>query len=125
MFIDKLKGHNSPGTDQFPAEHIRRGCSTIRDEIDKITNSLFNNEDLPEKLKESIIVLIYRKSYKTDCSSYRGISLLSTTYKISNILLTRLTPYAEEIIWDHQCEFRRKGSTTDIPFCIRQILENK
>ena len=81
MFIDKLKGHNSPGTDQFPAEHIRRGCSTIRDEIDKITNSLFNNEDLPEKLKESIIVLIYKNTDKTNRIKYRGISILSNMYK--------------------------------------------
>jgi hypothetical protein len=47
-------------------------------------------------------------------------------YKIlSNILLSRLTPYAEEIIGDHQCEFRRSRSTTDHIFCIRKILEKK
>jgi hypothetical protein len=35
-----------------------------------------------------------------------GISLLPTTYKIlSNILLSRLIPYAEEIIGDQQCGF--------------------
>jgi hypothetical protein len=34
------------------------------------------------------------------------MSLFSATYKIlSNILLSRLTPYAEEIIGDHQCGF--------------------
>jgi hypothetical protein len=49
---------------------------------------------------------------------------LPTTYKIlSNILLSRLIPYAEEIIGDNQCGFRRKSSTTDHMFCIRQILE--
>jgi hypothetical protein len=36
-----------------------------------------------------------------------------------------LTPYAEEIIRDHQCGFRRKKSTTDHIFSIRQILEKK
>jgi hypothetical protein len=51
------------------------------------------------------IVPIY-KGDKTDCSNYRGLSLLPTTYKIlSNILLSRLTSYAEEIIGDHQCGF--------------------
>ena len=51
---------------------------------------------------------------------------MSTTYKIlSNILLSRLTPYAEEIIGDHQCGFRRNRSPTDHKFCIRQILEKK
>jgi hypothetical protein len=52
--------------------------------------------------------------------------LLSTSYKIlSNILLIRLTPYADEIIRDHQCGFRRNRSTTDQIFYIRQILEKK
>jgi hypothetical protein len=54
------------------------------------------------------------------------MSLLSKTYKIlSNILLLRLTPYAEEIIGDHQGGFRRNKSTTDHIFCIRQLLEKK
>jgi hypothetical protein len=57
---------------------------------------------LPEEWKESIIAPIYKKGDKTDCSKYRGISLLSSTYKIlSSILLSRLTPHAEEIIGDH------------------------
>jgi hypothetical protein len=34
-------------------------------------------------------------------------------------------PYVDEIIWDHQCGFRRNRSTTDKIFCIRRILEKK
>jgi retron-type reverse transcriptase len=52
--------------------------------------------------------------------------LLSTSYKIlSNILLARLTPYADEIIWDHQCGFQHNRSTADQIFYIWQILEKK
>jgi hypothetical protein len=55
---------------------------------------------------ESIIVPIYKKGYKTDCSIYRGISLLSATYKIlSNIVLPKFSSYAEEMNGDHQCRF--------------------
>jgi len=51
---------------------------------------------------------------------------LPTTYKIlSHILLSSLTPYAEEIIGDHQCGFLHSRSTTGHIFCIRQILEKK
>ena len=44
---------------------------------------------------------------------------------LSNILLSRLTPYAEEIIGDYQCGFPRNRSTTDYILCICQILEKK
>ena len=51
---------------------------------------------------------------------------MPTTYKVlSNILLSRLIPYAKEIIGDHQCGFQRNRSTIDHIFCIRQILEKK
>jgi hypothetical protein len=81
---------------------------------------------MPHQRKESIVVPVHKKGDKTDCSNYRGISLLSTSYKIlSNILLSRLIAYADEIIGDHQCGFRRNRSTTDQIFYIRQILEKK
>jgi hypothetical protein len=41
------------------------------------------------------------------------------------MVLARLTPYADEIIGDHQCGFWHNRSTTDQIFCIRQILEKK
>jgi sorting nexin-29 len=84
--------------------------------------NFWNNEELPEKWKESIIVPMHKKGDKIDCNNYRGLSLLRTTYKIlSNILLSRLIPYAEEIMGDHQCGFRRNRSTADYIFCIRQM----
>jgi hypothetical protein len=94
-------------------------------EIHRLICSIWNKEELPQQWKESIIVPIYKKGDKTDCNNYRGISLLSTAYKIlSDILLARLTPYVNEIIGDHQCGFRRNRSMDQI-FCIRQILEKK
>ena len=126
MDTEKLKRHKSPGTDQIPAELIKATGRTIRSEIHTLINSIWNKEELPEEWKESIIVSIYKKSDKTEYSNYRDTSFLSTTYKIvSNILLSRLTPYAERIIGDHQCRFRRITSATDRKFCIRQILEKK
>ena len=41
------------------------------------------------------------------------------------MLLSRSIPYAEEVIGDHKCGFRRNRSTTDHIFCIRQMLEKK
>jgi hypothetical protein len=67
---------------------------------------------LPDQWKECIIVPVHEKGDKTECNNYRGISLPSTSYEIlSNILLSRLRPYVDEIIGDHQCGFRRNRST--------------
>jgi hypothetical protein len=55
---------------------------------------------LPDQWKESIIVTIHKKGDKTGCSTYRGISLLSTSYNIIvGIILSRLSPYVDEILW--------------------------
>jgi hypothetical protein len=91
--------------------------------VSKFIQLIWNKEELPHQWKESILVPIHKKGDKTDCSNYRGISLLPTSYKIlSNILLSRLIPYADEIIGEHQCGFRRNRSTTDQTFYIFQIM---
>ena len=129
MAIDKLTRDKSPGIDQIPAELIKAGCRIFARRLSKIyklKNPIWNKEELPEEWKESKIVPVYKNGDKTDCSNYRDISLSSTTYKIlPNILLSRLTPYAEEIIGGHQCGFRRNRSISDHIFCIHQILEKK
>ena len=102
LAIAKLKSHKSSGTDQIQGELFKAGGRTIRYQIHKRIVSIWNKEELPEEWKESIIVPIHKKGDKTDCNNYRGISRLPTMYKIlSNILLSRLTPYTEEIIGDH------------------------
>jgi hypothetical protein len=81
---------------------------------------------LPHQWKELTVVPIHKKGDKTDCSNYLGISLLSTSYKIlSNILLARLNPYADEITRVHRCGFRRNRSTTVQIFYILQMLKKE
>jgi hypothetical protein len=103
---------------------IQEGCKTLQSEIHKLVNSIWSTEELPGQWKESIIVPIYNKGDKTDCSNYQGISLLSTSYKsLCNILLSSLSFYVDEIIGDYQCGFWHNRSTTDQNFCTPQILE--
>jgi hypothetical protein len=124
--IVKLKKYKSPGRDHILIELIQAGGEILLPAIHKLSNSIWNKEEMPDQWKQSIIVPVHKKGDKTDCNNYRGISLLSVSYKIlSNILLSRLGPYIDEIIGDHQCGFRRNRSTTDQIFCILQILEKK
>jgi hypothetical protein len=95
-----------PGTDEIPAELIQARGEILLSANHKPINSVWNKEEFPDQWKESIIVLVHKNCHKTDYNDYRGISLLSTSYKImSNILLSRLSLYIDEIIGDHQCGF--------------------
>jgi hypothetical protein len=87
--IEMLKRYKSPGVDQILAELTQAGSNTLCSEIQKLNNSIWNKE-------EFVIVPIYIKSKKIDCSTYGGISLLPITYKIlSNIPLSSLTLYIQ------------------------------
>jgi hypothetical protein len=124
--IGKSKSYKSPGTDQILAELIKAGGETLNSEIHKLICYIWNKEELPQQWKESINIPVHKNGDKTDYNYYRGISLLSTAYKIlSNILLARFTPYVNEVIGDHQCGFHHNKSTTNQIFYILQILEKK
>jgi hypothetical protein len=118
-----LKKYKSPGIEEIPAELINAGDETLLSAIHKLIHSVSNKEEFSDQWKESIIVTFHTKGDKTECNNYRGISLLSTSYKIlSNILLSRLS----EVSGDHnKCRFQLNRSTTDQIFFICQILEKK
>jgi sorting nexin-29 len=79
---------------------------------------------MPMEWNASIICPIHKKGDIMECSNYRGVSLLNTAYKIlSNILFARISPFAENIIGNYQCGFRKNRSTTNQIFTLRQILE--
>ena len=73
LAIEKLKSHKSPGIDKIPAELVKARGRTIRYYNHKLIISIWNKEELPEEWKESIIVPVYRKGDKTECSNNRGI----------------------------------------------------
>jgi hypothetical protein len=78
------------------AELIQAGSETLQSEIHDI-NSIWSKEELP--ISESITVPVHKKGEKIDCTDYCGISIY---YKmLSNILLSRLNPYIDEIIGVH------------------------
>jgi hypothetical protein len=53
-----------------------------------------------------------------------SVAFLSILHRIlTNILLSRLNPYADDMTGDHQCGFRRNKSKNYEIFYIRQVQE--
>ena len=124
--VRKLKTHKAPGVDGIPAEVYQLGGDLLLKKITSLFQVSRKRGELPDDLRNSIIVSLYKnKSEKSDCSSYRGITLLSIAGKIlARVLLNRLIPaIAEDILPESQCGFRANRGTADMIFVLRQIQE--
>jgi hypothetical protein len=72
-----LKNYKSPGSDQIAAELIQvKREGVLHFEIHKLVMLVWNKEELPHQWKESVVVPIHKKGYKTGYRNYQGISLL-------------------------------------------------
>jgi hypothetical protein len=72
--IGKLKSYKPPSADQFLAQLIQAGGEILRSEIHKRMKLTWKNEKLPHQRKESIFILIHKKSCDgSNCRNYRVI----------------------------------------------------
>jgi hypothetical protein len=82
---------------------IQAGSNTLRYEIQKLSNSIWKKEELPQQWKESGVVP-RKKCDKTDCSNHRQIPLLASTQELlSNIFPSKLIPLSRNNDRGHQC----------------------
>ena len=80
---------------------------------------------MPEDWKTSLISPLYKKGERDVAGSYRGISLLSTAYKIYAMVLNdRIKTEVEEkiILPDTQAGFR-KGRRTVAIYILQHVVE--
>ena len=120
----QLKVDKSPGIDGIPAEVYQNGSETVLDNLLDLSTNCW--EKGTQDLRDAVTVSLYKnKGEKSDCSNYRGITLLSIAGKIlACALLNRLIPMlAQEDMPDSQCRFRSNGGMTDMIFMLGQIQE--
>jgi len=125
MGVDKLKSHKSPGIDQIPAVMIKARVEHIALRSINLLVLFGIRRELPEEWAESINLPIYKNGDKQTAVIIEAYYFCQLGAKFYHILLSRLTPYAEEITGGNQCGFRRNRSTIDHIFYVRQILEKK
>ena len=122
----QLKVGKSPGIDGIPAEVYRHGGEEVLHKLQDLLTNCWEKGTLPQDLRDAVIVSLYKnQGEKSDCSSYRGITLLSIAGKIlARVLLNRLIPtIALENTPESQCGFRSIRGTVDMIFVLRQIQE--
>ena len=104
----------SPGIDDMPAEVYQHGGEAALEKLQDLFTNCWEKGTLPQELKDAVFVSLYKsKGEKSDCSYYRGITLLSIAGKIlARVLLNRLIPtIAQENTSESQCGFRSNRGT--------------
>ena len=120
----QLKLGKSPGIDGIPAEVYQHRGEAVLDKLQDLFTNCWENGTLPQDFRDAVIVSLYKnKGEKSECSNYRGITLLSIAGKIlARVLLNRHIPtIAQENTSESQCGFRSNRRTVDMIFVLRQI----
>jgi sorting nexin-29 len=95
-------------------ELIKNGRPELLQRIFNLLLQIWDQERMLEEWEIGIICPIFKKGDPRDCSNYRGITLLNTTYKIFACLIcNRLAKYSEQTLGDYQAGFRPNRSTID------------
>ena len=122
--IDQLKSGKAAGIDGIPPEIWKHGGTALHSKLLELLILCWEKSKLPQDFRDAVIITLYKnKGEKSNCSNYRGITLLSIAGKIlARILLNRLVPtIAKDPLPEIQWGFRAQCGTTDMVFVLRQI----
>ena len=123
--VGALKNHKAPGKDNIPAEVYKALSDTTLEHLKSVFNLIWNTGNVLQDFRDAQIVNIFKKKGSaSDCSNYRGISLLSIGGKIlARVMASRLLKHMDRIIPESQCGFRPQRGTIDLIFTLRQLQE--
>ena len=100
------------GPDDLPAELLKLGLSDSSHEIllafHDIIVAVWMTGKVPQEWKDATINILHKKKDRTECSNYRGLSLVAHAGKVLlKIVANRLRDFCEEagILSEEQCGF--------------------
>ncbi|XP_063615913.1 uncharacterized protein LOC134789136 [Penaeus indicus] len=80
--IEQLKSGKAAGVDRIPPEIWKDGGPTLHSKLHELLVCCWEQSKLPRDLRDAVIITLYKnKGEKSDCSNYRGITLLSIAGK--------------------------------------------
>ena len=124
-----MTNEKAVGPDGLPAELPKLRLQqdrTILLEFHRLTTLIWCEGKVPQQWKDVVITVLHKKGDKTECGTYRGISLVSHASKVLlKVVARRLSAYREAkgLLPEEQCGFRPNRSTTDMMFVVRRLQE--
>ena len=122
--IRTMKSGKAPGADYVSAEMLKAGGEVTMGALTEIFEGIWKAEETPGGWKMGLIVKLPKKGDLSFCKNWRGITLLSITYKVfSSVILDRISEALDPLLHKEQAGFRKGRSCGDHIFTLRQILD--
>ena len=123
--IKQQQNQRAVGLDLIPGELLKYGGEELHSRVWEMFVLMWEKEQVPETFKLSRVRALYKnKGDRSECGSYRGISLLSVSGKVfARVLLNRLRNLSEKILPETQFGFRPDRGTCEAIFAVRQLQE--
>ena len=122
----KIKNNKSPGPFGIVGEFIKNGGYTFHTYMKVWLNKMLREGEVPWKLKEGKVKLLYKKDYNLEPTNYRPITLSSVLLKVlTRLMNVRLMKVIEsfDMLSRKQYGFREGRSTQDAVFILATAIE--
>ena len=127
ILVGKLKNNKACAGDKVLNEFICASYNKLRPVYVLLFNRVLEEGIIPDSWLNGIILPIYKnKGDSNNPDNYRGITLLSCLGKLfTSAVNNRLNKYADgvNLINENQAGFRKKYSTTDHIFLLKNVID--
>ena len=127
--LKSMANGKAMGPVELPAELLKLGLSESSHEIllafHDIVMAVWMTGEVTQEWKDATIKVLHKKMDRTECSNYRGLSLVAHAGKVLlKIVANRVGDFCEEtrILPEEQCGFRPQRLTT-MMFVVRRLQE--
>ena len=121
MAIKRIKSGKAAGEDEIRPEMLKALTGEGILWLTRVCQVAKKFGKTPQDWQTGVIIPIFKKRDRKQCTNYRGISLLSLPGKVYAICLEGNAEKSK--LEDGQCGFRLGRSTTDQIFTLKQIFE--
>jgi hypothetical protein len=121
-----MKRGKATGVDNIPIEFLKNLKEDNLTIFSNLINDIYQQGELPEDFKKSIMIPIPKKQNSQECSNFRTLSIISHASKVLlAIILKRIQEKVERYVGDDQYGFRANRGTKDAIMELNIIAQKR
>ena len=122
--IKDMKNSKAAGIDNITEEMMKADIDTTVDVLHQLLSLIWEEERIPEDWCKGLIVKLPKNGDLTNCSNWRGITLMPTAAKVmGKVIIKGISKGVDKKLRKEQAGFRSGRSKIEQIFMLRNIIE--